>query len=151
MGVHSIRRNRGLVHRPDETGDRVPRSRPSLCLDRRHRGVLWMGLARHCHNGCTVLCDQRARLLVRLETMGPQNISGFGGMTASVAGIWFVLAWLVPGCARLLGMPDFHLYTSTGFFEDVRFYLGWALGLAVAPNPVPSGANAAIPPEAGDG
>jgi hypothetical protein len=73
------------------------------------------------------------------------------GLTASVAGLWFVLAWLVPGCARLLGMPDFHLYTSAGFFEDVRFFLGWALGLAVAPNPVPSGANAAIPPEAGDG
>lgn len=77
-----------------------------------------------------------------LEHWDHKTFPVLAGLTASVAGCWFVLAWLVPGCARLFGMSDFHLYTWTGFFEDFRFFLGWALGLAVAPNPVPKGASA---------
>ncbi len=61
------------------------------------------------------------------------------GLTASVAGGWFVLAWLVQSCAGLFGIADFHLYTWAGFLVDFRFFLGWALGLAVAPNPVTAG------------
>ena len=33
-------------------------------------------------------------------------------------------------------LVDSELYASNTFYEDVRFYLGWSLGLAVAPNPV---------------
>jgi len=63
-------------------------------------------------------------------------------LTASVACCWFVLAWLAPACVRLLGIADLHLYTWTAFFEDFRFFLGWAVGLVVAPNPVPKEAAA---------
>jgi hypothetical protein len=63
-------------------------------------------------------------------------------LTAAVAASWFVLAWLAESGASLLGAPDFHIYSWDRFWEDFRFYLGWSLGLAVAPNPVPRAARA---------
>jgi hypothetical protein len=63
-------------------------------------------------------------------------------LTAIVAACWLVLAWLAESGAWLLGAPDFHIYGWERFWEDFRFYLGWSLGLAVAPNPVPRGARA---------
>jgi len=71
-----------------------------------------------------------------------KTFPALAGLTASVACCWFVLAWLAPACVRLLGIADLHLYTWTAFFEDVRFFLGWAVGLVVAPNPVPKEAAA---------
>jgi hypothetical protein len=58
-------------------------------------------------------------------------------LTAVIAACWFALAWLAQGGAWLSGAPGFHIYSGDRFWEDFRFYLGWSLGLAVAPNPVP--------------
>ena len=57
-----------------------------------------------------------------------------------MAGGWLVLAWLTEagaGGAGRLGSPGFRLYAPDVFYDDLRFYLGWSLGLSVAPNPVP--------------
>lgn len=70
-----------------------------------------------------------------------KTFPALAGLTASVAGCWFILAGLVLGCANLFGISDFYLYTWTGFFEDFRFFLGWALGLAIAPNPLAAGTS----------
>ena len=37
---------------------------------------------------------------------------------------------------------DGAVYTHTQAYEDLRFYLGWVLGLAIAPDPVPHGKTA---------
>ena len=60
-------------------------------------------------------------------------------LTAGVAGGWLVLAWLTGAAVGHVGSPGFQLYTPDAFYDDLRFYLGWALGLSVAPNPVPEG------------
>ncbi len=36
-----------------------------------------------------------------------------------------------------MGVTSWHVYTFGDLFEDLRFYLGWVLGLLIAPNPVP--------------
>jgi hypothetical protein len=55
--------------------------------------------------------------------------------TAAIAASWFVLLWLAQATAALIGPADLRLYTWSEFVEDFLFYLGWSLGLAVAPNP----------------
>ena len=55
-------------------------------------------------------------------------------LTACVAGGWLVLAWLTETGARLVGSQGFQLYTPDAFYDDLRFYLGWSLGLSVASN-----------------
>src|SRR5258708_193650 len=57
-------------------------------------------------------------------------------LTAGVAAGWLALAWLAQGAAWLFGATGFPIYSLERFWEDFRFYLGWSLGLAVAPNPV---------------
>jgi len=42
----------------------------------------------------------------------------------------------------LARVTPWHAYTLSDLFEDLRFYLGWVLGLAVAPNPVHGGRRA---------
>jgi hypothetical protein len=37
----------------------------------------------------------------------------------------------------LAGVTSWHVYNFRELFEDLRFYLGWVLGLLIAPNPVP--------------
>jgi hypothetical protein len=58
-------------------------------------------------------------------------------LTAAVAVCWFALAWLAQGWAWLSCATGLHIYGWDQLWEDFRFYLGWSLGLAVAPNPVP--------------
>jgi len=58
---------------------------------------------------------------------------GLAGFTAA----WQLLTLLIGVALRMMGTTDYSLYSSGGFWEDFRFYLGWAIGLALAPNPVP--------------
>ena len=44
---------------------------------------------------------------------------------------------VVQGGLNLLGVTSWHVYTFGDLFEDLRFYVGWVLGLLIAPNPVP--------------
>ena len=76
-----------------------------------------------------------ARIAVRRWDAG--TFAALAGLTASVGGGWLALAWLADAGAHRLGGPGgILLYAPHTFYEDVRFYLGWSLGLAVAPNPV---------------
>jgi hypothetical protein len=59
------------------------------------------------------------------------------GLTSSAAVGWFAIAWLAEGGAWLLGDPNLRIYGWEEFGEDFRFYAGWSLGLAVAPDPIP--------------
>jgi len=53
-------------------------------------------------------------------------------IVAAVAAGWLVSTWLVDfGLARF--GAAFRLYSSVDFWIDARFYLGWTLGLFVAP------------------
>ena len=58
------------------------------------------------------------------------------GLAAFIAG-WMALTLLLQGGLRLAGIASIHLYDFGDFGDDVRFYLGWAIGLAIAPNPLP--------------
>ncbi len=58
-------------------------------------------------------------------------------LTAWVAGGWMLLAWGIQAGSQVIGNPGLQLYTPEAFSDDLRFYLGWCLGLSVAPNPVP--------------
>jgi len=52
-------------------------------------------------------------------------------------------ALVVQGILRLAGVTAWHVYTFGDLCEDLRFYLGWVLGLLIAPNPVPDVAGRA--------
>lgn len=56
-------------------------------------------------------------------------------LTATVAAAWLALAWLVEILAGHAGATGWGLYAPDAYYDDLRFYLGWSLGLAVAPNP----------------
>ncbi len=52
-----------------------------------------------------------------------------------VAAIWLIFALLVDAVLGFAHLDRFAFYDSTSFWMDVRFYLGWALGLLFAPFP----------------
>jgi hypothetical protein len=45
------------------------------------------------------------------------------------------------GVLWLCGVRSWHIYTLAEFSSDIRFYLGWSLGLMIAPNPVAASQN----------
>jgi hypothetical protein len=65
-------------------------------------------------------------------------------IVAVVATIWLGFAALAAPVFRLIGWAEPTLYTWHDFREDARFYLGWAIGLAVAPNPVAASRRADV-------
>jgi hypothetical protein len=62
-------------------------------------------------------------------------------LTAAVAAGWLALALLIQGGFWTAGVTRLQPYAWSAFWEDARFYFGWALGLAVAPNPVQAGSG----------
>jgi hypothetical protein len=60
---------------------------------------------------------------------------------AGVSAIWLALTLLVEAALPLAGIDDVYLYAPGDLGENFRFYLGWALGLSLAPNPVPGKVN----------
>jgi hypothetical protein len=50
--------------------------------------------------------------------------------------IWLVCALLVSWLGHRLGLTWAQLYTPTEAWIDARFYLGWAIGLLLAPVPL---------------
>lgn len=56
---------------------------------------------------------------------------GLVGFTA----VWLGLALLLQEVLWPQGIAGMMLFGPGDFGEDVRFYLGWAIGLAIAPNP----------------
>ena len=55
---------------------------------------------------------------------------------AALACLTFVL--LAQAAASRLGHHDVEFYSRAQTFEDLRFYLGWCLGLSIAPDPTAS-------------
>jgi hypothetical protein len=50
---------------------------------------------------------------------------------------WAVtIAWLVEEGTQFLSGSGFRFYKPGAFSDDLLFYVGWSLGLAVAPNPL---------------
>ena len=58
------------------------------------------------------------------------------GLAAFIAA-WLALTLLLQAGLRLAGITSIYLFGVGDLGEDVRFYLGWAIGLAIAPNPLP--------------
>jgi uncharacterized membrane protein len=54
---------------------------------------------------------------------------------AIVGAIWLIAAALFDVAMRLFHVSQFSLYDAPSFWMDVRFYIGWAIGLALAPSP----------------
>jgi hypothetical protein len=54
---------------------------------------------------------------------------------AWVAAAWLAAALLFDLVVALFGADKFRLYNTFAFWVDVRFYLGWSLGLLLAPSP----------------
>jgi hypothetical protein len=50
--------------------------------------------------------------------------------------LWLAITLLVQAALPAMGIAGGFLYESGDVSEYLRFYLGWALGLALAPNPV---------------
>jgi hypothetical protein len=60
---------------------------------------------------------------------------------AWVAVVWLPMALLVDLLLGWFGLDQFKLYSSFNFWMDARFYLGWSLGLLLAPLPYRSAAD----------
>ena len=54
---------------------------------------------------------------------------------ALVATIWLVIAWLFDTFLAFDHLERLQLHNGVRFWMDVRFYLGWTLGLVLAPFP----------------
>ena len=58
-------------------------------------------------------------------------------LIAIIACIWLVTAGLVQLALSLFAPETWRFYSWTEYTTDFRFYVGWVIGLAVAPRPVP--------------
>jgi hypothetical protein len=54
---------------------------------------------------------------------------------ALVGTIWLIVAVLFDTTMGLLHLDRLELYDAPSFWMDVRYYIGWAIGLALAPSP----------------
>ena len=54
-------------------------------------------------------------------------------VTAYAAVIWLVIALILGKAFELASIERFMPYTTTDFWTDVRFYIGWTLGLLLVP------------------
>jgi hypothetical protein len=57
-------------------------------------------------------------------------------LTGLVAVCWIAVVGVFQGAAWSFGASSEQIYMWSEFGEDFRFYLGWALGVAIAPSPV---------------
>jgi hypothetical protein len=112
-----------------------------VCLGLRRRLPLRVGWQVVAMNAvpCCLIALLGTRVVLR--RWDANTFPALAKLTAGVAGGWLVLAWLtqagfghVGGLGLQLYAPD-ALYVD--FYDDLRFYLGWSLGLSVVPNPVP--------------
>jgi len=67
-------------------------------------------------------------------------------MTAAIAIIWLASMGSLQAVLSLFATTTLHVYTWSEYTIDCRFYLGWLIGLAVAPSPIGVGRHAHIPP-----
>jgi hypothetical protein len=70
-----------------------------------------------------------------LQEPGEHGFTRYAGLVALVATVWFVAALLFDAALTFYGADHLTLYDATDFWTDVRFYIGWVLGLVLAPWP----------------
>ncbi len=63
------------------------------------------------------------------------DLSRCAGIVAVVGAGWLACALLADSVLALFHLRQFRLYTISGYWTDLRFYLGWSLGLMLAPSP----------------
>lgn len=56
-------------------------------------------------------------------------------LTAAIAVIWLISAGCLQLVLSLVALKKVHIYTWVEYTIDLRFYVGWVIGLAVAPRP----------------
>jgi hypothetical protein len=66
----------------------------------------------------------------------PRSIDRLAVMTALTALSWFLLVGLAELVLFAAGSRHWHLYDYDEFLIDVRYYIGWSLGIVLAPNPL---------------
>ena len=57
-------------------------------------------------------------------------------LTAAIAAIWLASAGLLQLILLLFAPKTIYIYTWVEYTIDLRFYVGWVIGLAVAPRPL---------------
>ena len=70
-----------------------------------------------------------------LRTPGHRVLDRCARSVALVGAIWLVAAAAFDMAMRLSHLAQFSLYDAPSFWMDVRSYIGWAIGLALAPSP----------------
>jgi hypothetical protein len=63
----------------------------------------------------------------------PENPARGARLVLAVGVVWLATALLIQAAAKVLHFQQFQLYDAADFWVDVRFYIGWALGLLLAP------------------
>jgi hypothetical protein len=66
---------------------------------------------------------------------GSPRLRHHAGMVLWVAVAWLLAALIIDEILGGLGLARYDLYDPPNFWVDTRFYLGWALGLLIAPTP----------------
>jgi hypothetical protein len=82
---------------------------------------------------CLVILGLGYRRL--LQEPGEHGFARFARLVALVAAIWLASALLFDAALRVYQEDNLALYDATDFWTDVRFYVGWVLGLMLAPWP----------------
>lgn len=82
---------------------------------------------------CVIILGLGYRHMVRMP--GPQVFARCARSVALVGTIWLIAALLFDMAMPQFQLEQFELYDAPSFWMDVRFYIGWTIGLALAPSP----------------
>ena len=92
---------------------------------------------------CLVILGLGYRQL--LQGPGERQFVRCARLVALIAAIWFAIAVLLDVAFAYYQVDHLEIYDATSFWTDVRFYIGWALGLMLAPWPYHRPADAEPP------
>jgi hypothetical protein len=88
---------------------------------------------------CLVILGLGYRQL--LQEPGEHEFARCARLVVLVAAIWFPVTMLLDAAFAFRYADHLEIYDTTSFWTDVRFYIGWALGLLLAPWPYHRPAN----------
>jgi hypothetical protein len=63
----------------------------------------------------------------------PENPARGARLVLAVGAVWLATSLLIQATAKVLHFQSGQFYDAPSFWIDVRFYIGWALGLLLAP------------------
>jgi hypothetical protein len=87
----------------------------------------------------TIPCSLILALGYRSVTKPPHEhaFARCARVVALVGAIWLASALLIDALLGFSHLNPLKFYSASGFFGDMRFYLGWTLGLLLAPSAQP--------------